>query len=386
MLKTTASRLAFAMLGYFILIILLLTLNPFYLALPGQIRFHLYSTPGDAISNIMLFLPIGFFYRLTTKRRGAWLVGALTSASIETIQLFIPARTPSVMDFLNNTLGAALGAWMYDLISLYFTITPNIVGQLRLETPLMSFVYLLIPLLSVDGLALLNNPRRWWLTLLIGMCGASVFNDVFRQWLGSGGFRLTLYASLSAAAWFLFGAGTTLLHPFPSLWIGLAVVIFTVLLTLLPRRFPDRRFEQTSLRRLLPIFALYIILLMLWPVDRSLSGWHGTFGFTNQIQETSMQAIYPRVEILVAFTILGYLTAEWRGRAELTLAQDLPRLLSVAGGSAFVLEILAGFQTGSGASLIRILLVIISAVFGGMIYHSLRDHVRFLLGRSNTSS
>lgn len=386
MLRSTTSRLAFALLGYMTLVVLLLTLNPFYLAFPQHIRFAMQTTTGDAVSNIILFLPIGFFYRLTTRQRGAWLLGAAISASIEVTQLFIPARTPSVMDFMNNTLGAALGAFIFTLLSSRFALTPNIAGRLRLETPLMSFLYLLVPLLWMNGLAQLESPNRWVLMLLIGICGASIFNDVYRQWLETSGLRLTIYASLSAAVWFLFGAGTSLLHPFPYLWIGLAVVMLTALLTILPRHFPDRRFERVSLQRLIPIFALYIILLALWSPVRPFTSWHGMIGLTNRIQDTSMQALYSRLEYLVAFSILGYLTAEWRGRAELSVMQDLPGLLVVTGGSALVLEILAGFQAGMGTSLMRFLLGTGSALVGGTIYHVLRDHVRYLLGHNSNQS
>jgi hypothetical protein len=374
------------LLGYVILIILLLTLNPFYLALPEQIRFRLYTTTGDAISNVLLFLPIGFLYRLTTHRRGAWLLGVAISASIEIMQLFIPVRTPSVMDLLNNTLGAALGAWLHDLFSSRMSIPSNMVGRLRLETPLMSFVYLLIPLLWVNGLALADAPQRWALTVLIGICGATVFNDLYRHWMAATGLRLTLYASLSAGAWFLFGAGTSLRQPLPFLSIGAAVIGITVLLTVLPRTFPDRRFERASLQRFLPFFALYLILLALWPLNRPFVGWHAAIGLTDRIEEPSLFAIYPRVEYLVAFLILGYLTAEWRGRAELSVAQDLPGFLAVTGGSALLLEFLTGFQAGSGASLLRLVLGIASALYGGVIYHALREHVRFMLRDSSQHS
>jgi hypothetical protein len=50
-------------------------------------------------------------------------------------------------------------------------------------------------------------------------------------------------------------------------------------------------------------------------------------------------------------------------------------------GGALTLEFLAGFQAGTGASLIRVTLVIASALCGGLIYHLLRAHVRSLLGR-----
>ena len=130
--KTTTSRLALALLGYVILIILFLTLNPFYLAIPHRIHIEFATYPEDVIENVLMFLPLGFLYRLITKRRGAWLLGALISTSIEITQIFIPARTTSPTDVLNNTLGAGLGVLLYDLFSSRIALTPKLIGRLRL--------------------------------------------------------------------------------------------------------------------------------------------------------------------------------------------------------------------------------------------------------------
>ena len=69
----TESRFALALLGYVILAILFLTFNPFYLAIPDRIHLELTTDPSDVIVNIILFIPVGFLYRLSTDRRGAWL-------------------------------------------------------------------------------------------------------------------------------------------------------------------------------------------------------------------------------------------------------------------------------------------------------------------------
>jgi hypothetical protein len=97
--------------------------------------------------------------------------------------------------------------------------------------------------------------------------------------------------------------------------------------------------------------------------------------------EKSLYALYPRLEYLAAFTVLGYLISEWRGRLELSLAQDLPHLFVFTSCVAVTLEILSGFQSGRGASLVRLILAVAGALFGGTIYHLSRAHVRFLLGR-----
>jgi VanZ family protein len=382
MWKTTASRLSAALLGYVTLIVLLLTLNPFYVSLPREL--HISWTPklGDALSNILLFLPIGFLYRLTGGSvRGALLTGAGVSLSIEMIQLFLPARTSSVIDLICNSSGAMLGALLHDAAAKRMAVTAGMVGRLRLETPLMGLVYLWLPLLWVNGLALGDASARWPLTALIGMCGAIVFAELWRQWLEPRTFRAMSYAALSTATWFLLGANLTGLRAAQTYLIALALTILSAALTAVPYKNVDRRFEVATLRRILPFFAFYLFLSVMPIPFESIADWHGMFGFTIRLTDTSVQRLYPRLEYLTAFTALGYLTAEWRGRSELPMSQDLPRVLILSAASAFLLEFIAGFQAGTGASLIRAVLAIASALLGGMIYHLLRDHIRFLLGR-----
>lgn len=56
------------------------------------------------------------------------------------------------------------------------------VNRSRLETPLMGLTYLLVPLLWIDTLALHEAPDRSILTVLIGICGAIIFSDLFKHW------------------------------------------------------------------------------------------------------------------------------------------------------------------------------------------------------------
>ena len=387
MWKTTASCLSAALLGYVTLIILLLTLNPFYVSLPQELRVSWTTTLSDALSNILLFLPIGFLYRLTGGNfRGALLTGAGVSLSIEIIQLFIPARTSSVPDLVCNSLGAMLGALLHAAAARRMAVTAGMVGRLQLETPLMGLVYLWLPLLWVHGLALEEVPARWPLTALIGICGAIVFAELWRQWLGPRTFSSMGYAALTTGSWFLLGASLSGLRAVPIILIGFASAVLSAFLTLLPHRKGDRRFEVATLRRMLPFFAFYLFLSAIPIPFESIEGWHGMFGFTIQLSDTSVQRLYPRLEYLTAFTALGYLTAEWRGRSELAPSQDLPRVLILSAVSAIFLEFMAGFQAASGASLIRAILATVSALIGGMIYHLLRDHIRYLLGRYSTGS
>jgi VanZ family protein len=381
MFKATGARLFGTLLGYVILIILLLTLNPFYFSRPEEIVFNFYTGRSNLINNILLFLPVGFLYRLTTKKRGAVVFGAGLSFSIEITQFFIPARTPSIPDILANAVGAGLGALFYDLLSTRIIITQGVLGRLRLETPLMGLIYLFVPLLWINMLALGEAPHRWLLSLLLGICGAIIFSNLFRHWSKTIDFRIVGFASLAAGSWFLIGAGPTLLPSIPILIIGLGVMVLTAMLTMVRQPSADRRYERNTLKLLLPVLVPYLLLLTLFFPLRPLGSWHAIFGFTDSMADTSLQSLYPRVEHLAAFTVLGYIIAEWRGRLELSLREDLPGLLLIAACFALALEFLSGFQSGRGASLVRLVLSVTGSLCGGTIYHMSRAHIRFLLGR-----
>lgn len=371
------------MLGYIVLLILLITWNPFTLALPEHFSLSLRIGPRDAIRNVLLFLPVGFLYCLTQgSLRGAILLGLAVSAGAEIGQLFMSARTSSPVDLATNTLGAGMGAALYDLLATRIAMSPRLVGRLALEVPLMGLLYLLVPLLWINRLTD-DGVSRWLLTGLIGICGAILLSDTFQQWWGPPGIRSVGRVALAAAAWFFVGIGPSLVsQPIAGVAALGGIALLTAVLAIVPKPTADHRFERTTLLRLLPFFALYLMLAALWPALRPSGAWHGIFGLTDQIVLEDVTINFRLLEYLAAFTVLGYISAEWRGRAELSWRRDLPRLLLVATVSALILELLVGFQSGPGASLLRPMIAICGAFFGGAIYHLQRDYVRSLLGRA----
>jgi VanZ like family len=71
-----------------------------------------YFSAKDIIRNVILFIPLGALIGAWLGRRGTWraiLLFAVISASFETLQLFLPVRSPSIDDVIANTLGGALG-------------------------------------------------------------------------------------------------------------------------------------------------------------------------------------------------------------------------------------------------------------------------------------
>ena len=383
-MNQTATRLATALLGYIVLVILLLTWNPFSLASPEHFQISFHIGRRDALANVLLFLPIGFLYCLGQGRpRNAILLGAVISALIESVQFFIPGRTPSAVDLLMNTLGSAVGARLYSLLSARIAMTPRIVGRLGLEVPLMGLLYLMVPLLWVNRLVPGDTLSRWLLTSLIGICGAILLSDIFQQWWGLMNFRSIWQVMLAVGIWFLVGVGPSLLtQPLAGSTALAGIPILAAALTLIPRTTASRRFERATLGRLLPVFMLYVLLQAFWPFFRPLEMWHGSFGLIDPSAQEDIRVNIRLIEHLAAFTVLGYIASEWRGRTELAWRRDFPQLLFLGLFSALTLEIPVGFQTGQGASLLRLIIATSGALFGGVLYHLQRDHVRFLLGRS----
>jgi hypothetical protein len=241
----------------------------------------------------------------------------------------------------------------------------------------MGFLYLLIPLNWVNALMLETSPHRWPLLALIGVCGAIVLSTEFRQRYQAPTLPELGYIAMSAALWFISGSGPgLLLSPLHVGLIGGGVIALTIGLILLPIKSTGQGFEQAALRIVIPVFVLYLAMSVLWPPLRPLGSWHGMLGlrYTDRL--------LPRINYLMAFTVFGYLLAEWRGWAGVGWQRDLPRVLGIAIAASFTLEFLAGFQIGNGASLLRSATVIAGALFGSVLYHLSWAHIQYLLRRT----
>lgn len=71
----------------------------------------------EAAANVVMFVPFGVLVRLLW-RRPWWVVvllGAATSALIETVQRWLPTRYSTLQDVVMNTVGAAVGVLLLAL-------------------------------------------------------------------------------------------------------------------------------------------------------------------------------------------------------------------------------------------------------------------------------
>jgi glycopeptide antibiotics resistance protein len=64
------SALGYALLTYMTLVIVAITLIPFEFKVPSHIHINLAGSAPDVLANVVLFLPLGFLFQLTRRRRG----------------------------------------------------------------------------------------------------------------------------------------------------------------------------------------------------------------------------------------------------------------------------------------------------------------------------
>jgi len=378
----TGTRLTLALLGYFVLVTAVITLSPFDFSM-RRLRVSLAIVPADIVANIALFLPLGFLGRGLTDgsarsgRRVVW-IAAVCSLLIETAQLFLRRRYAGPMDVVTNTAGAWLGVLARDRIERWALWHPQLVGRVGLDVPLVGVLYLLVPQLWLSSVGLIEDPRRSVTTLLLGCAGSIVLVALHRHRWQSGVRVATHVVPPLAVLWFMTGAlpaATASPGAFGAL--GLAVAGLTAWLLRRPES-SEPRFEVSTLRRFVPIFAAYLVVAALWPPFRRLTPWHGALLFENRLNGAAVVDVLLLLEQVGGFTLLGYAVAEWRGRRELSLASDLPPLLAVAAGCALALEVVQGVTSGPGASLLRAALSTSGAAYGVAVYHLARQHVRAL--------
>jgi VanZ family protein len=91
----------------------------------------------DSVMNLFGFIPLGFFLSGCLNRPNrsvkyafllAIMFGFLLSLTIEVLQAFLPTRSSSMTDLMANTLGAAVGFFVYKVIKLKGILT---VGRLE---------------------------------------------------------------------------------------------------------------------------------------------------------------------------------------------------------------------------------------------------------------
>jgi len=362
---------------------LIITLMPFQFHWPRQWKLIAGGAAMDVAANVLLFVPLGFLYRLAFARGPAlrvFLIGALVSAGIEGAQLFEITREASLADVGANALGAWLGAAALDKVTRFGKPDGRLVGWLALELPLMGLIYLLVPLLWVSSLASGGGAVRTAMMLLPGVFGAILLGGMQRNYFGPARAAAPRDTAAFAAIWFLAGAFPLLPRQPLHLIAGAAAVgALCWWLGRLPVRetAENRRFEVPLLKDAAPIYATYLVMIVAVPLRGGVGEWSFTPGF-REIASDQVE-ILRLLELVAAFTLVGYMVAEFRGRAVARYREAVPRLLGWGVAVALATEAARGYQLDQGASAARGMLIAGAALYGGWLYYLQRAHVVRLL-------
>jgi VanZ family protein len=365
-----------------VLVTAVITLAPFRFARPTAFTLSWLADPADVVANVLLFLPRGFLFRVSAPRAAGHVrtivAACLVSVTFEAAQLFLPGRFSSPVDVMSNTLGAGLGSLVHARIAAH--LDGRLVRGLALELPLMVVVYLLVPLLWLDGFAAGHDGGRLVLSPLLGLAGAIVLAAIWRHRLAGRGVLSPARLGWITAGWYVVGAAPGLIRR-PLLVLGVALLVALVAWLEAARPLPlvpERRFELPALRRVWPLLVAYLVLSALWPMTWpplpwpsakwTPGPWHGGWGIADLADMPGVTPMLRALEYLAAFTVLGYTVAESRGRLEEGTGSRLARLAGASVLCAAGLEGLRGFHPGHGASVLVLLLTTAMSLYGGLIY------------------
>jgi hypothetical protein len=124
---------------------------------------------------------------------------------------------------------------------------------------------------------------------------------------------------------------------------------------------------------------VYLVMLSVTPIVGGVGAWVMGLGFPGVATEWTKTEILRLLECVAAFTLLGYMVAEHRGRVLTRFRLVVPRLLTVVSATSVIGEGLRGFHAAHGASLARLLLLVVAGLYGGWLYHLQRRHVLALI-------
>ena len=235
----------------------------------------------------------------------------------------------------------------------------------------MNLVYLLIPLIWLNCLSAGNEVSRVWLLVVLGLFGAIVLSSVYMH-------RLRYIEKLSsnkvtflAMGWFFVAALPALTHfPLQCILCGIGVGIIVRLLTAFQKKTiqAERRFELPTLKRLLPLYIFYLLLLALWPTTVAFGEWQETVHLQELMFNERVVFIFRFVEYIAAFTLLGYIVAEMRGRKQESITKILLWIVVLSLSCVIVIVFIKGHTPFSLLTFIEAALITGASLYGGIIY------------------
>jgi hypothetical protein len=385
----SGARLSYALLSYLVVLMAALSFQPFEFSTLQSVSVTFAFAPWRVLGSFAMFVPYGFLARRARTGRVGANVGAIMLSAIvlalafEAVRLFEAEAMMSPWRVLASVAGAGAGALVCQRLHAEGSRASTATSALLLNLPLMGLVYLLIPLLWASAAAASGDPSRLLLTLCVGAMGASLLGSVARATRAYTPDRAWWLVSATALVWVSIGT-------LPFITVGwryiIGIIVAVVAMAGWRGRwsapaFVDRRYEVPSLLAASPCFLLYMIGVGVWPGQ--------SFRTTPLVHlgvpmlESGMTIAVPMLEAAIASTVLGYMVAEFRGRAEATFVRSLQHLIFWTGAVICMAEATRSVFGYEGASVLRAAVSLAAAVYGGGLYHLQREHVKVVARRVN---
>lgn len=370
------SALRYALLTYMTLVVAAITLIPFEFKAPARIAISLTVSVSDVLANVVLFLPLGFLFQLARRQAGygsvlqALAFGVLVSTAVEACQLFLPGRRSSLIDVATNGLGVLLGA----AAATYLRAGERPVQASLLfafEMPLMNVVYLLIPLLWLGSLSMGGEIHRLGLMMVLGVFGGSVIASVYVNRMGLNQKQSGPMPAIYALGWFVIGV-LPAVATFPLEVLAAAGIV--ALAGHLSARWwkrrdtTERRFELVTLKKVFPLYGLYLLLLSIWPTRLPLAEWSNGLDYKRLTDLQRIVFTSRFIEVIAAFTLLGYMVAGMRSRKNESPLKTLSWVVGCALAFSIFTAVLRDFITGPLSSVLEATLFTGAALYGAVIY------------------
>lgn len=172
-----------------------------------------------------------------------------------------------------------------------------------------------------------------------------------------------------ALSWFVIGAIPSLFI-FPLQVMALALLI-CIIVRISARLFKkknmaERRFEHLTLKRLVPVYVVDLILLTFWPATLPLS--EARLSFQGLTFDERIVLTFRFVEFIAAYTLLGYMIAEMRGRKLEPQGYTFGSVFLIALGSATAIELINAYPSIFSINIPLIILITSTSLYGAVIY------------------
>jgi hypothetical protein len=130
----------------------------------------------------------------------------------------------------------------------------------------------------------------------------------------------------------------------------------------------ERRFELSTLKMLLPLYAVYLVLLALWPTTVPIQEWELTTHFGELTFTKRVVFTFRFIEVIGAFTLFGYMMAELRGRIKESLKAALGWILLIVLGCSCAFVAVRAHPEILGSAVLETLLLTAAGLYGALIY------------------